>query len=246
MLNLATSNIKNTKTKSNAAEMSLTDQQKGETPEDLKSDLLDDFLFHAANYIYIRRKLFIAIAVVILTAIGSVYGGFRYIQYRDNMRNETLFAIEQKVFDASLSDEERFKSVMPILNTFIDENPDTRQQIIALFYRSNLNYQKQLYSEAEADLKDLLSYVENQSELFVLASLHLSNVLREQKKYEEALEILTAAKTDLMTDIILMEQVEVYIAEKKNDMAKQTLQILLQDYPKSLYANKAKQLMEML
>ena len=221
-----------------------------ETPESgdaaLKSDLLDDFLFNAANYIYVRRMLFISLAVAIVVIIVSTWGTFEYLAYRDNSRNEELFKIEQIVYDNEITEEQRHAKAKPLLDSFLQNHSGTDQYTIALFYRAALNSGQKAYEEAEADLNSLLSILKPESDLYFLASLYLSNVYRDQGKTDEAFELLQTAKSEAINDIILMEQAEIYMNSDQQEKAKELLQILLQDYPKSFYANKARQLLEIL
>lgn len=220
--------------------------ENGEAQEQLKTDFLDDFLFHAANYIYVRRKIFITIAVVLVVVLLSSYGTYTYIEYRDTQRNEQLFKIERIIFDTSLELDQQLDQAMPLLNTFISEHEDTEQQILARFYRAGLYFETNNYEEAAEDLKKVIAAQEPGSDLYVLASIHLANVMRDQGNANDAVEILQAAKTEAMTDIVLMEQAEIYMSSNQNDKARETLQVLLKDYPKSFYASKAKQLLEIL
>ena len=247
-------NSKKTKGKSKALVEKNPEQQSipdSETAADnqnkaLKSDFMDDFLFHAANYIYVRRKLFIALSIVVVVLICSGWGTFKYIEYRNTMRNEALFNIENIIFDTTLSDSQKDEQAFPLLESFLKDYPDSAQSKLALFYRAGLNFSQKKYKESETDLRTLLSSLETGSDLFFLASLNLSNVLRDQNRIDEAVEILKAAKTDAMSDIILMEQAELFMSVDQQDKAKEVLQILLKDYPESYYANKAKQLLEIM
>ncbi len=217
-----------------------------ESQEALKSDLLDDLLFHAANYIYVRKKFFISLVVILLVTLFSGYGTFRFIQYKDDQRNEGLFKIEKVIYDSALTDAQQAEQALPLLNEFIENYSGTDQHKIAQFYRAGLYYKKSDYVNSERDLNSLLAELEAGSDLFVLASLYLANVLRDQDKIEEALDVLRKAKTENMADIILMEEAEIYMRNNQDDKAKETLEVLLKDYPKSVYMSKAKQLLEML
>ena len=217
-----------------------------ESEEGLKRDLLDDFLFNAADYIYRRRKLFISLAIAVAVIVVSGYGTYTYIQYKINQRNEQLFLIEQVVQDKAKNADQRFEKAMPMLNKFIEAHADTSQQHLALFYRSRLYFDQKKYNKAESDLKGLLEMLEKESDLFVLASLYLSNVLVDQQKNDQAIEILQNARTENMTDIVLMALAEIYMDTLQADKAKQTLEVLTRDYPNSLYVQRANQLLSLL
>jgi len=217
-----------------------------EPKEELQRDLLDDFLFHAANYIYVRRKLFITIMVVLAVAILSTYGSFSYLQYRDNQRDEKLYAIEKIIGNTQIPAAQRLEKAMPLLNQFLEENPDTRQATLALLYRGGLYHANTQFSKAETDLSTVRASQEKDSELYLLASLYLSNVLRDQAKPESAIEILQSAQSGKLSDLLLIEMAELYYQNTQNDKAKEKLEILLKDFPKSPYAEKAKQLLNQL
>ena len=241
--------VKNTK-RSNKKTSSTNQNQIPKTPENTqgleKADLVDDFMFNAADYIYRRKKLFISLGIAIALIIISAYGTISFFKYRDNLRHEALFQIEKLMNDSSLSQAQHFKKGIPLLNKFIEENPDTKQYHLALFYRSGLYFRQKQFHKAEKDLRVLTASLNKDSELFILASVYLSNVLQDQQKIDQAIEVLEVAKTKKMTDIILMELSEVYLNSLQKEKAKHTLEILLKDYPQSVYNRRAKQLLKTL
>lgn len=227
-------------------DLPVDETEKNPPEEELRRDFFDDLLFHAANYIYVRKKIFISLAIAILVIIFSGYGTFRFIQYRENLRNEHLYGIEKVIYDTALSDNEQAEKALPLLDDFIAEYSDTEQYAIARFYRAGLYYKTGEFANAEQDLNDLLTSLEKGSDLYVLSSLSLANVLRDQDKATEALAILEQAKEETVTDIIMMEEAEIYMRNNENDKARKTLEDLLQYYPQSVYLTKAKQLLEIL
>lgn len=214
--------------------------------EELKQDFLDDFLFQAANYIYVKRKLFITIGIVSVFILLSVYGGYRFIEYRDNMRNEELYSIERVLNDSGLKETQRFEKAVVLLDMLIKEHPDTKQFNLALLYRGNLYAKQKKYLQAEMDLKQVMSDLESSSDLYIVASLYLANILRDQNKDKQAIDVLQKAKTEKLTDFILMELSEVYYTTQQKDKAKQTLEVLIKDYPTSTHKRRAEQLLKLL
>jgi predicted negative regulator of RcsB-dependent stress response len=208
-----------------------------------KTDAFDEFLFHATNYIYKRRKLFITLGVVFIATLLGAYGIDRYIKHQNNLRNEGLFKIESTIRDTKSSEQERYEKAIPIINEFLAENADTKQAEIALFYRSSLYFQQKKYVEAEKDLRTVLEVLDNPSDMYVLASIYLSNILRDLGKTDEAVKILESAKSEIMTDVVMMEIAEIYIASDKKEDAKNTLESILKDYPDTLYQSRIQQLL---
>ena len=48
------------------------------------------------------------------------------------------------------------------------------------------------------------------------------------------------------SQILLMEEAEIYLQQEDSEKAKETLQLLIQENPKSVYLAKAKQMLELL
>ncbi len=215
-------------------------------PVELKQEFLDDFLFQAANYIYVKRKLFITIGIVIVVILLAVYGGYRFIEYRDNVRNEKLYEVERVLNHSGVGVKQRFEKAISLLSSMIEEYSGTKQYNLALLYRGNLYAKQKKYEAAEADLKNVMSEMEMGSDLYIVASLYLANILRDQSKDDQAIEILQSAKTEKLTDFILMELSEVYYSTSQKDKAKQTLQVLIKDYPNSTHKRRAEQLLKIL
>ncbi len=221
-------------------------ESQSEQSEELQRDLLDDFLFNAANYLYVRRKRFIALAIVIALILSSAYGAFRYVQYRENVRNKELYVIEKIINARTISKSQQYQQALPFLNQFLAEYPGTRQSTLALLYRGGLFYSQGKYSEAENDFETVRTTLDSDSELYVLASIYLSNVLQDQKKSSQAIEVLQSAQSEKMTDIVLMEIAELYLQTDQKTKARETLDILLKDYPQSPHTARATQLLKLL
>ena len=218
-------------------------EQKENSEELEKTDALDDFLFQATNYVYKKRKLFITLGVALAIIILSGYGINWYIGYQENIRTEKLYRIEAIVQDNNISNDQKFEKALPMINDFLDEYTGSKQAEIVLFYRSSLNYHQKQYDKAGSDLREVLTVLEKPSDFHVIASVYLSNILRDQGNIDEAVTVLNAAKSEIMTDLVMLELAETYISSNQKDAAKQTLDAIVKDYPNSLYASRAKQLL---
>jgi predicted negative regulator of RcsB-dependent stress response len=234
--------LANAKKKDELVEKEIPGQE--ETSDELaKTDALDDFLFNATNYIYKKRKLFITLVVAFLVILFSGYGINWFINYQDNLRNEQLYRIETIVQNQGISNDKKSEQALPMINQFLDEYKGSKQAEIVLFYRSSLNYHQKQFDKAGEDLKEVLTVLEKPSDFHVIASVYLSNILRDQGKFEEAVQVLNEAKSDVMTDLIMLELAETYMSSGQKDSAKETLDTLIKDYPNSSFANRAKQLL---
>ena len=207
------------------------------------TDAFDEFLFNATNYIYKKRKIFIGLGVVFLVILLGGYGINWFIESQNNLRNEGLFKIESAMRDNKLTDQEKYDKALPIVNTFLEKYEGTKQSEIALFYRGSLYFQQKKYVEAEKDLRSILGLLERSSDFYVLASIYLSNILRDQEKTDKAIEILESAKTETMTDVVMMEIAETYISIGKKAEAQTILQAIVKGYPNSMYKSRANQLL---
>ena len=146
----------------------------------------------------------------------------------------------------TLSEAQRFEKTGTLLDSFIEEHSGTKQANLALLYRGNLYAKQKKYELAETDLNKIISDLESSSDFFIIASLYLSNILRDQNKDDQAIQILQRAKSEKMTDFILMELSEVYYTTNQKEKAKQTLKILIKDYPTSTHTRRAEQLLKIL
>ena len=217
-----------------------------ENSELVQKDFLDDFFFHAANYLYKKRKLFITLGVACLAIFIAGYGISKYMVYQEDQRDRVLFKIEKIIYNSKISQDEIEKQALPVIDSFLKDNSGAKQATLALFYRGSILYKAKEYPKAQVDLEKALVGLQKSSPLFVLGSVYLSNVLRDQKKFDEAISVLEKAKSGLMVDIVMMELSEAYISNDNPEKAKETLQIFVKDYPKSQYIERAKQLLAML
>ncbi len=226
--------------------MNSTADNSKEEQQPQKPPVLDDFFFHAADYIHRRKRLFTILAISFVAALLFGYGISWYIQYVDDVRNRELYIIEKVINQQQLDATQKSTKGIPLLNDFIDQNSGTSQERIAIFHRANLYSGNRQLIEAENDLRSLLSMSEKESGFYVLTSIYLANILRDQNKHEQSLEVLQRAQSEIMTDVILMELAEIYASQKNNVMVKQNLDALIKDYPSSLYTDRAKRMLEQL
>ena len=217
-------------------------------PQELpqKTPTIDDFFFHAADYIYKRKKFFTILAISVISLLLIGYGISWYLQYQDEKRDTELFQIEQIIQDKELKKTEKFSKALPLLNSFIDQNSGSDQVRIAIFQRANLYSSNGKLKEAEGDLQRLLSSSTKGEGFYVLISIYLANTLRDQGLDEQAVEVLQNAQSEVMTDVVLMELAEMYISQEKKTEAKQNLDALIKDFPTSLYQERAKRMLEQL
>lgn len=206
----------------------------------------DDFLFHAAEYVYNRKQFFIKTLVSIVVIIVAVFGYLEYLDYSKQKRAEQLFDIEQVLQTNKIANKQNFDLALSKLNLFLHDHASTDEAVIALFRRSYLYAEQKMFVEAEEDLKKVLSILPKESPFMPVAGIYLANILKDQEKGIEAIGILESVRSDVMTDIVLMELAETYLETKQAEKAKQTLDSLLQDFPNSLSARKAKQILSRL
>lgn len=225
-----------------ATTVDVTEEQKGQTP----APTVDDFFFHAADYVYKHKKKFMVLTGVLIAIFLAAYAINWYLEKQDTHRNEELYKIEKVLDDRSLSDEKRFEKGLPALNDFLVKFENSNQAKIALFRRGSLYFDQKKLTEAEADLTKLLEKLEKTSGIYVLTNIYLANVLRDQGKAQESIQILEGVKSETMTDLVLLELAEAYLGTGQNDKAKINLTALTEDHAKSIYANRAKQMLDLL
>ena len=198
---------------------------------------LDDFFFHAADFIYRRRKAFIILGVLVLAAIVLTYAGFQIKAKQDLARAESLYQFQKSMREADFLERKGAG-----LNAFIQENQGTKEGYTALLQRSAIYYQKGDLLKTEHDLLNLTQQLSPESGLYPLAVLFLSNILRDQGKATEAISILVEAKSKRDSDVILVELAETYFDLKNYQEAKSVLLQLQGEHPDSLFLERAKRL----
>ncbi len=203
---------------------------------------MDDFFFHAADFIYRKRKLFINLAIAIIVIIIAVYLVIQGIKRAEVKRAEGLYAIQQKMAASGGNSFKFLEDHGSELNDFILETQGTPEEKIALFDRANLFYATNKYTEAEADLNKIIAELKPESGLFPVANLFLANILRDQNKAEEAIVLLKNALKKRPSDMILIEIAETYFGLSKFTEAKQHINDLKSQFPKSLYLDRAERL----
>ncbi|MDX2471945.1 MAG: tetratricopeptide repeat protein [SAR324 cluster bacterium] len=204
---------------------------------------MDDFFFHAADFVYRRRKTFINLGIAIVVIIVAVYLVIQGIKRAEVKRAEALYAIQQKMVASGGNGRTFLEAHGTELNDFIKENQGTPEEKIALFERSNLFYSTLKYAEAEADLNKIIVELKPEAGLFPVANLFLANILRDQNRAEEAIVLLKSALNKRPSDMILIEIAEAYYGLSKFDQAKQNINDLKSQFPQSPYLERAERLL---
>lgn len=201
---------------------------------------VDDVFFHLVDYLYRRRKFFITLLVAVFALILGGLGVYEYLKAQDKARDVELYRIEQSLRQGDKD------QALAKLSSFAAEHQGTDQARMARFWRANLLAQGKDYLAAEQELNLLLEQTDPNQGLFVLVQVYLSNLLRDQDKLQEALSILNRGQGKVMQDAILAEKAEAYMLLKQPDQAKAHLNRILDEFPDSLYRQRAQQLLKVL
>ena len=223
-------------------------QQKTNEEHSLEEDLelkgLDDFFFHSADFFYRNRKLLSIIAGSVLVIALSLYGAYQFKLSQDEARAVNLYKLQTKLTEPGVAPLMSLKANQAALTEFIQNEAGTNEARIALLQRSNLYYAGGMLVEAEYDLRTLIKTLPADSGLYPVAHLYLSNILKDQDKGEEAVSLLKGALQQRASDVILIELAETYFVLGKYDLATQTVNDLKNQYPQSLFNQRADRLLE--
>ncbi|MDH5560781.1 MAG: tetratricopeptide repeat protein [Deltaproteobacteria bacterium] len=213
------------------------------TNSQIETENLDDFLFHSIDFAYRKKKLLITIGVIFVLAFIIWFLAYKYLEYQEDSRNNQLYQVEKIIFDQKLVPAERDQAALKAIKSFVAENRGSKQANIALFHEAKIYFHQSELDLAATSYQKILSNLDRNSSFYVIASIYLANVLKDQKKPDQAIEVLNAAKTENMYDVILMELAETYHSINDKPSAKKTLENLIADFPSSNYTQRAKEML---
>ncbi|MGK0288873.1 MAG: putative negative regulator of RcsB-dependent stress response [bacterium] len=212
----------------------------------IKPDSVDDYLFHAVDYVYKKKALFISLAVGIIVLILSGVLGYQWLEKKAVERSSDLYEIELVIKDKNLSFANKNTQVTKLVQNFQTNHKGSLEQSVASFYQAQLLYSAKKYKESEKIFKNVITSLEGDSAIKSLATLYLSHVYRDQQKLDDAIRTLSSLNTDWMPSVRLIELIELYVVKGDKKAAKQNLEVFLKEFPNSSYSSRASQILSSL
>ena len=214
------------------------------TLKEIKSqDPFEEFLFHAADYVYRRRKTFTIITILILCLLIVIFSGFFWKRHSDRLQSEAFYEIEKMI---SNEESHNNKEILSSLQAFSQRYGESKQGVLAKFYAAQYYAKEKQFDKAVIELQEVVELFETTSPLRVLAIIYLSNAYRDMGKPQKSLELMESAELTQLGDTRLMELAEIHLALGDKNKSREVLQTLLSDYPSSGYKNKANELIKRL
>ncbi len=182
------------------------------------------------NKILVLLLLF-ALAVVAISA-------FLYTKdIKAKKRIEKFYGIEK-----ALKEKENVK--ISQVEEFITQYNNSSQAELARYYTALYYLSLKDYTKAEEWL--LLTNIEEQNTVSILARLALANTYQQKKEYQKANSILQSIDIPSLSDYLLIEIIQNNILDNKTAEAKSLLNIFLRDYKNSRLRSIAEEILRLI
>ena len=212
------------------------------TLKEIKSqDPFEEFLFHAADYIYRRKTTFTYIVIALLCVLVAIFGGFFWKKHSDKLQSEAFYEIEKMITSPEKVSNEQ---ILTSLDSFYKKYGATRQGVLAKFYTGQFYAEDKQYDQAIKELEESIELFEKSSPFRVLAIIYLANVYRDMKQPQKAIDLLEGINVDLLEDARMFELAEVYLSLDDKKKGGDILKTLVSDFPNSGYKQRANDLIK--
>ena len=95
------------------------------TRKEMREDVFQDTMFHMVDYVYQKRRQFIAGAVAVLVVAAGIGGYFWYRTAQAQAIAEAYYGVEQVRDDTSLEGDAHREKVLEALYQFTATYPDS-------------------------------------------------------------------------------------------------------------------------
>lgn len=202
--------------------------------KDLKRpDQIQQWLFDAVNYMYIRRKVFIASTIGILVLIFGLFGGFKYHEYLEEKQAEQFYSAIAILNDKNISDIEKQKKAVVEFQKFIDKNSSDMLAAFAWMYVAELNVKQNKWAEAENAFSKVTNHSKATENIKSNARMGMVRMDMNQKNWDSAVKNLEILGNKKGKDVNLYLKAQISLGKGEIEKARGFLQEMIKNNPDS-------------
>lgn len=152
----------------------------------LKEDAFRDTMFWALDWVYQRRRTFIAVGTAVLLAVASGAGYYAYDRSQRQAQNQRFHEIERGPQQAELSPEERESRVRKSFEAFAAEYPGSHLTPVAWMHVARIAWRQGDMDGAKQAFQAVLAHGDSKPAERDLAHIGLGNLAESQGDLDAA------------------------------------------------------------
>jgi predicted negative regulator of RcsB-dependent stress response len=206
------------------------------TKDELRHDPLQDWFFHAVDYVHKRRRWFIAggVAVAVVVAAGAGYALYATIHAQ---RVAARFnAAEARFLDASLPEADRIARSREAFRSFLEDYGASALAPYAWMHLARIAAQEKAFEEAEAAFRSAIDHAATPSSLRAIAQTALAKLYEDRGQLERSAQIYRALTGEPFGDLAEFSLARLALAQQDAKQARTHLEAVRQQYPQSSLA----------
>ncbi|MBF0286315.1 MAG: tetratricopeptide repeat protein [SAR324 cluster bacterium] len=204
-------------------------------------DQIQLWLYAASNFIYKKRKLFIAGIVLFTVAIISVFYGHHYYQAQQIKQANLIYEAKKHILVNS--GKESQNQAIQAFNQFLKDYSDTVNSAIALMHLGELHTIQKNWGQAEQAYKKVIEHPKAIPSMITAAKLSLIAVYENQQMFDTAKQAAESIDGENWEDIRLRTLAQIALTKGDLSTAKSHLEQLIKNTPNSEFTQEANTLL---
>lgn len=213
------------------------------TRKELREDAFQETMFHLVDYVYQRRRRFIAGGIALLAVVLLVAAGFWYRGYRQQAIAQAFAQVEQVRQDTSLEGETYREKLLEALHGFLDGYPDSPLAVDAWLAVAEQEFQANRPDKAMQAFRTAQQHEAASSLQQVLAVVGQAKLAEQQGNVAEAQGYYESLQ-DGYADLREYNLARLALQQGDREAARQHLQAVTGQVPTSALARPARALLD--
>jgi predicted negative regulator of RcsB-dependent stress response len=210
------------------------------TKDELRHDPLQEWFFHAIDYVHKRRNRFLAGGVALLVVIAGGAGFFLYSRMHVQRVAAAFNAAEARLLDTHIAQAEQIAKAREGFKAFLADYGSSALAPYASMHLAGLAASEGKLDEAEAAYQSVIDHGDAPPSLRVIARTALAKLYEDKGDLQRSAEIYRSLTGEAYGDLAEFSLARVAIAEHKADQARTHLEAVEKDHPDSALAKLAR------
>ena len=202
-----------------------------------RPDRIQQALYAISNFIFIKKKWFIAGGIALIVAVIAVFLGIQYYQIQQIEQANLLYAAQRILTEDGLENAE--PRALNAFNEFYEKYPDSGNGAVALMHIGKLYVEQNQWEQAEQAYRRATKHTKAAVSLVNAAKVSLAVIYEGQQKWDAANEVINSIEGEDWRDVRWKYLAQIALAQRDINTAKDYLERLVERTPDSLFRQEA-------
>ena len=202
-----------------------------------RPDRVQQALYAISNYVFRKKKWFIAGGIALVILVIAVFSGIQFYQSQQIKQAKLLYAAQQILSEGDQKEIET--RAFNAFNEFFKKYPESGNGVVALMHIGKLHVQQKQWDQAEQAYKQVIEHPKAGISLINAAKVSLAVVYESQQQWDAANEIINSIEGEDWRDVRWKNLAQIALAQGDINTAKEFLERLVERTPQSALRQEA-------